>query len=215
MEIQNNIIKYNLKNVLFICGTACGGKTTMAKILAAKYGFCLYDMDKMYEQHRKIAEERYQPDTCYHMKNFHEQWTRSIEEQARWNINCMKEQTEMVLIDLMKMSRNQTVVADVLYSPVYTQNIVDYNQIVFLTVSKSVLRTQYFDRPEKRDFYEFVMVQPMADVYLNNIIKGLELTNDLEQQSMYQSDLKVIERKSEDSRDSLLQQIEVHFGLCK
>lgn len=156
MEIQNNIIKFNLKNVLFICGTACGGKTTMAKILAAKYGFYLYDMDKMYEQHRALAEERYQPDTCYHMKNFHIQWTRPIEEQARWNINCMKEQTEMVLIDLMKMSRNQTVVADVLYSPVYTRKIVDYNQIVFLTVNKSVLRTQYFDRPEKREFYEFV-----------------------------------------------------------
>lgn len=57
--------------------------------------------------------------------------------------------------------------------------------------------------------------QPMAAVYLNNIIKGLELTNDLEQLRMYQSDLKVIERKSEDTRDSLLQQIEAHFGLCK
>ena len=121
----------------------------------------------------------------------------------------------MVLIDLMKLSRDQTVVADVLYSPVYTQDIVDYNQIVFLTVNKSVLRTQYFDRPEKRDFYDFVKVQPMADVYFNNIIKGLELTNDFEQQRMYQSDLKVIERKSEDTRESLLQQIEVHFGLCK
>lgn len=215
MEIQNNIIKYNLKNVLFVCGTACGGKTTMSKLLTDKYGFYLYDMDKMYDKHRAIAQEQYQPDTCYHMQNFHEQWMRPVEEQARWNISSIKEQAEMVLIDLMNISRNHTVVADVLYSPVYTKEIIDYNQIVFLTVDKSVLRGQYFDRPEKRDFYEFVKVQPLADVYFNNIIKGLELTNDLEQQMMHQSGLKIIERKQNDTKDSLLKEIEAHFGLSK
>ena len=187
----------------------------MSKLLADKYGFYLYDMDKMYAQHKAIAEDRYQPDTCYHMKNFHEQWMRPVEEQARWNMNSIREQSEMVLVDLMSLSRNQTVVADVLYSPIYTQEILDYKQIVFLTVNKSVLRTQYFDRPEKRDFYEFVKAQPLADVYFDNILKGLELTNDLEQQMMQQSGMKIIERKPKDSSDSLLQKIEIHFGLCK
>jgi len=31
MEIQNNIIKFNLKNVLFICGTACGERPPWLK----------------------------------------------------------------------------------------------------------------------------------------------------------------------------------------
>lgn len=215
MEIQNNVIKYNLKNVLFVCGTACGGKTTMAKLLADKYGLYLYDMDKMYDDHRAIAEEQYQPDTCYHMKDFHEQWMRPVEEQARWNMNSIKEQTDMVLIDLMNISRNQKVVADVLYSPVYTKEILDYNQIVFLTVDKAVLRSQYFNRPEKRDFYEFVNEQPLKDTYFNNIIKGLELTNDLEQQMMRQSGLKIIERKENGTKEDLLKEIEAHFGLDK
>lgn len=215
MKFQDNIIKYNLKNVLFVCGNACGGKSTMSKLLADKYGFYLYDMDKMYAQHRAIAQEQYQPDICYHMQNFHEQWMRPVEEQARWNMSSIKEQTEMVLIDLMNISRNQTVVADVLYSPVYTKDIIDYNQIMFLTVDKSVLRGQYFDREDKRDFYEFVKEQPLADVYFNNIIKGLELTNDLEQQMMRQSGLRIVERKQNDTKDSLLKEIEAHFGLSK
>jgi type II secretory pathway predicted ATPase ExeA len=143
MEIQNNIIKYNLKNVLFICGTACGGKTTISKLLSEKHDLYLYDMDKMYDQHRTIADEKHQPDTCYHMKDFHEQWMRPVEEQARWNINSIKEQTEMVLLDLMKLSQNRKVVADVLYSPVYTQEIIDYNQIIFLTVDKKEIRNSY------------------------------------------------------------------------
>lgn len=131
MNIQDNIIKHNLKNVIFIGGTACGGKTTMAKLLAEKHHLYLYDMDKMYERHTSIASPKYQPDMCYHMKDFHAQWTRPTEEQARWNMGTLREQTEMVLVDLMALSRDQTVVADVLYSPVYTKEILDYRQIVF------------------------------------------------------------------------------------
>ncbi len=52
MKIEDNIIKHNLKNVLFICGTACAGKTTMSKLLAEKYNFYLYDMDKQYTEHK-------------------------------------------------------------------------------------------------------------------------------------------------------------------
>lgn len=213
MEIQNNIIKYNLKNVLFICGTACGGKTTMSKLLSEKHDLYLYDMDKMYDQHRTIADEKHQPDTCYHMKDFHEQWMRPVEEQARWNINSIKEQTEMVLLDLMKLSQNQKVVADVLYSPVYTQEIIDYNQIIFLTVNKNEIRNCYFNRPEKRDFYEFVKSKSLANIYFENIFQGLELTNELEQQMMKQSGFFVYERKKEDTKAELLKIVEKHFKL--
>jgi hypothetical protein len=213
MEIQNNIVKYNLKNVLFICGTACGGKTTMSKLLSEKHDLYLYDMDKMYDQHRAIADEKHQPDTCYHMKDFHEQWTRPVEEQARWNINSIKEQTEMVLLDLMKLSQNQKVVADVLYSPVYTQEIIDYNQIIFLTVDKKEIRNCYFNRPEKRDFYEFVKSKSLANIYFENIFQGLELTNELEQQLMKQSGFFVYERKKKDTKAELLKIIEKHFRL--
>lgn len=213
MNIQDNIVKHCLRNVLFVCGTACGGKTTMAKLIAEKYHFYLYDMDAMYETHRKIANEKDQPNMCYHMKNFHEQWMRPIEEQARWNMSSIHEQTEMVLVDLMLLSQNQKVVADVLYSPIYTKAILDYNQIVFLTAAKSELRTTYFNRPEKRDFYEFVKKQKLADTYFENIYKSLELTNDLEQEQMKASGLFMYERKNTDTLDTVLRMLEDHFRL--
>lgn len=213
MNIENNIIKYNLKNVLFISGTACGGKTTMAKLISEKYKLYLYDMDQMYPRHREIALEQYQPDMCYHMKNYHEQWTRPTQEQAHWNMNSLKEQTEMVIVDLMQLSQHQKVVADVLYSPVYTKEIVDYNQLAFLTVDKSVIRKQYFNRPEKRGFYEFVAKQPLSQVYFENIFAGLELTNTLEQQKMKESGLFMHCRTESDTPESLLKVLEEHFGL--
>lgn len=213
MEIKNNIIKHNLKNVIFVCGTACGGKTTMAKLIAEKHNLYLYDMDKMYEHHRKIADEANQPQMCYHMKDFHKQYTRSPQEMALWNMSSLQEQTEMVLIDLMTLSHNQTVVADVLYSPAYTKEILDYNQIVFLVVDKSIIRKTYFNRPEKRGFYEFVKKQKLSETYFENIFNGLELTNELEQDKMKKSGFFVYERKESDTQESVLKTLEKHFGL--
>ena len=45
MIFQDNVIKEYLKNVYFITGTPCGGKTTVSRALAEKYGFELFDVD--------------------------------------------------------------------------------------------------------------------------------------------------------------------------
>lgn len=43
MNISENILKYNLKNVFFLTGTACAGKTTMRHALAEKHGFVFFN----------------------------------------------------------------------------------------------------------------------------------------------------------------------------
>ncbi|MGN1346626.1 MAG: hypothetical protein ACI4V1_07550 [Eubacteriales bacterium] len=215
MNIQNNILKYHLRNVLFVCGNACGGKTTMSRLLAQKYGFPLYDMDEAYNRHRAIADELHQPDTCYHMTNFHEQWTRPPLEQAKWNLRAIAEQTEMVLVDLMQLAQDTTVVADVLFSPAYTREIVDDNHIVFLTVDRREIRNCYFNRPEKREFYEFVKKQPLAELYFENLFQNLEWTNDMEQEQMRKTGFFMLERRPESTTENTLKLLEDHFGLTK
>ena len=42
MILQNNILKYVLKNAYFINGTAYAGKSTMVKLLAEKYGILAF-----------------------------------------------------------------------------------------------------------------------------------------------------------------------------
>lgn len=61
MNIQSNIIKENLKNVLFVCGNACGGKTPMSEAPAEKYNLYLNDMYKMYDKRISLADKKYQP----------------------------------------------------------------------------------------------------------------------------------------------------------
>lgn len=100
----------------------------------------------------------------------------------------------MVLIDLTKLSQNQIVVADVFYSTAYKKEIINYNQIVLLTINEQEIRKGYFNRPEKRGFFEFVRQQEKADIYFENIFHRLELTNKLEQQMMKESGFLMLER---------------------
>lgn len=52
------------------------------------------------------------------MKDHRAQWTRPISEQARWSMETLNEHTEMVLVDLIRLSQHRKVVADVLYSSI-------------------------------------------------------------------------------------------------
>ena len=61
MKLQDNVLKAYLKNVLFISGTPCGGKTTISRKLAEKYGLPVYDIDQEFGRHRFLSSPDVQP----------------------------------------------------------------------------------------------------------------------------------------------------------
>ena len=64
MQISDNILREQLKNVYFLGGGGYGGKTTMSQLIAKKYGFRLYHQDDCYDAHAKIAAPEFQPSMC-------------------------------------------------------------------------------------------------------------------------------------------------------
>lgn len=61
MIFQDNVIKEYLKNVYFITGTPCGGKTTISRELGKRYNLLVYDIDEQFEKHQKISNPAFQP----------------------------------------------------------------------------------------------------------------------------------------------------------
>lgn len=215
MNIADNILKYHLRNVYFIGGNACGGKTTMSRLIAKKYGFYLYNEDEYYDMHRAIANENNQPAMCYQRVDFEKYLNRPVNEYAKWMHDTLREQSEMVLIDLVKLSENKNVVADVLFTPDYINGIVEKNHAIFLTTNYDLLRKVYFDRPEKKDFYNCVMSLSNPQKTLQNIYKSLEEANKRENDIIRNSEFKYIERNNQSSIENTLRLIEDHFGLSK
>lgn len=52
MEIKDNVLKEYLKNVYFVTGTPCGGKTTISRALGAKHNLPVYDVDEEFTMHQ-------------------------------------------------------------------------------------------------------------------------------------------------------------------
>ena len=82
MKLQDNVLKAYLKNVLFISGTPCGGKTTISRKLAEKYGLPVYDIDQEFGRHRFLSSPDVQP--CMN-KSFADADAFSV---GRWRTHC-------------------------------------------------------------------------------------------------------------------------------
>lgn len=218
MNIANNVLKENLKNVYFIGGTACAGKTTISRMLSKKYGFTLYEQDKQYDRHRAMANEIDQPAMCYPRNNDEEYkryFLRPVDEYAKWMSDSLHEQSHMVLMDLIKLAEKQVVVADVLFDSEDIKNIVDIDHVVFLTTDESLIRESYFNRPEKRDFYDYVASFDNPEIYLENIFVSLEIGNRNIRERIEKSDYFSIKREKSSTIEKTLNLAERHFGFIK
>ena len=112
MIFQNNIIKEYLKNVYFITGTPCGGKTTITRALGKKYGIPVYVIDDQFTIHQLKSDEEHQPCMNRQFKDADEFFGRSVEEYRDWLIGNSREQLDYVLLDLIKLSRDRIILCD-------------------------------------------------------------------------------------------------------
>jgi len=91
MIFQDNVIKEYLKNVYFITGTACGGKTTVSRELAKRHGFLVYDIDEQFAKHQKMSDSAHQPAMNRVFRDADEFFGRTVEEYRNWLIKNTRE----------------------------------------------------------------------------------------------------------------------------
>ena len=112
MIFQDNVIKEYLKNVYFITGTPCGGKTTVSRALGKKYGIQVYDIDEMFPSHQLLSNAEHQPAMNMTFTDADEFFGRSVEEYRNWLIANTREQLDFVVLDLIRLSKNAKVICD-------------------------------------------------------------------------------------------------------
>jgi len=171
MNIANNILKHSLKNVYFLTGTALAGKTTLSKALAEKHGFIRFDENYNNEPFKiweSICEEKYQPHKIARDKRHNKQekydWDAHFErpvseflaEQSKPNLN--DEFNEFVIIELIKLSQNTKVIADVCMPLELIIEISDYHRIACLLASPHLVTTaNYGARDDHKGYLEWIM----------------------------------------------------------
>ena len=156
MIFQDNIIKSYLENVYFMTGTPCGGKTTVSRALAEKHNIRIYDIDEMFPVHQKLSSEVFQPAMNKQFKDADEFFGRSVEEYKEWLETNAREQLDFVLLDLIRISKDEPVICDCHLTLEMAETITDPSRIVFMLREPKDLVDEYCNRPDHQDFSDYI-----------------------------------------------------------
>ncbi|RED52948.1 hypothetical protein [Cohnella lupini] len=221
MNIADNILKHHLQNVYVITGHACGGKTMASRYLADKYDLILLDWDEQFAMYQALVEPLYQPAMSKRPEftSWEEYFMRPPAEYSKWLDKTFREQTEMVIAHLLKLSGNaggKKIIVDGFFTVETLKKISNYNKVVFLLSSEEVVRSDYFNRDCKRDMYECIKGLRDPEAAFENVFQTMFYKVEEGEQEIRESGFKWFKRETlgTDPMDTI-RQIETHFGLRK
>ncbi len=222
MNIENNILKYYLRNVYFITGTAYAGKSTTVKMLAERYDMICCGENYHMDVTDKVADPSIQPDLCYmkQMKSWEEFVKRSPEEYARWIFGVADEVAGFEVAELISLSQKRKVIVDTNIPVELLRQISDYKHVAVMLSSQSMSVERFFDRDdsEKRFIRSVIEGCENSEEVMENYRAGLACINSKENYDRYANSgffTVVREENGGDTREEVCRVIAAHFGLEK
>ena len=220
MKIENNIIKYYLRNVYFITGTAYAGKSTTAKMLADRYDMVYCGENYHSAVSDIVATPDQQPDICFlnTMTDWKDFVTRTPEEYERWIYSVGKEAAEFEVAELISISQNRNVIVDTNIPVNILKEISDYNHVAVMLSPQSMSVDRFFDRsdPEKQFILNVIKSCEKSEEVMENYRQGLALINSQKHYDEYANSgfFSVVRQSIEkDTREEICDIIAKHFGL--
>jgi len=222
MNIANNIIKRSLQNVYFFVGTACGGKTTMCKALAEKYGFIHFSdnwNEPNWKEWESIIEEKYQPYSFNErkLKDWEAYFSRSVEEflaDKKRSQAAIMENIEFSIIELIKLSQNQKVLADIwIEDYAFLLEISERSRIACLLAPGDLIIRDYYQREDHIDFTNCIksLKDPEKKFETQNELFRIGAVNEAKNAEKY--NLFTIMRSEKSTVANTMQLLEAHFNL--
>ena len=222
MKIDNNIIKYYLKNVYFITGTAYAGKSTTVKMLAERYGMICCGENYHMSVSEIVATSATHPDLCYNrsLTDWRDFVTRSPEEYERWIYSVGREAAEFEIAELISLPRDKKVIVDTNIPLDLLREISDHDHVAVMLSPQSMSVERFFDRsdPEKQFLLNVIEGCDDPESVMKNYREGLARINSREHYNEYANSgffTVVREDNGVDTREEVCDIIAKHFGLLE
>lgn len=213
MIFQDNAVKEYLKNVYFVTGTPCGGKTTISRELARRHNLLVYDIDEQFEKHQKISDAAFQPAMNKNFKDADEFFGRTVDEYKKWSLDNTREQLDFVLLDLIRLSQNQIVLCDCHLTMEQAEQITEPSRIVFLIKEPSNIIDDYCNRPDHQGFSDFINSASNIEKAKETCNATLRSLNEKLYCDIKASGYFWIERTPQSTVDETADNVQRYFGL--
>ena len=201
------------RKIYWIGGSACAGKSTLARQLAEKYKLALYACDEHYEDHLQRITPEGQP-AMYRVSRmtFNEVFfTRDIAEQLRTYTECLREDLAYVLNDLAGLDDGPVVIEGnqllpSLVAPLLKQN----HQAVWVIPAEQFQREQY----SKREWIHGILqATGNPELSFSNWMQRDALFADRVKREAEERKLKVLEVDGSRTLEQNFTELECWFGL--
>ncbi len=213
MEIKNNCIKESLKNVYFVTGTPCGGKTTTSRVLAQRYGYPVYHADQAFSRHKAMSNPVDQPAMNQDFLNADAFFLRPYREYAHWLLQNAREQLDFIIMDLIRLSQHQPLFCDLNLTVEQVMEITEPQRVVFLIKNPDNLMEEYANRPDHQDFSQYLNSASNPQLAKANCNRALAYFNRERYDSIRSSSYFWLERKKDSTVENTVQLVAKHFGL--
>ncbi|MDD4142263.1 MAG: hypothetical protein PHR20_05680 [Bacteroidales bacterium] len=216
MNISENILKHNLKNVYFLTGTACSGKTTMCKALADKHGFIFFNSNHRTDDFiswAELCDIQYQKVSAQKTTDWEYFFNRPTKEYLEWLEQVGAEHLEYALIEIIKLAQTNTIITDLGISIDLLKQISSFDRIACLFTTPELVVRDFYERDDHKDIYECIMSLKNPQQSLENnkeVLKTscLQITDEILRSSLY-----CIKRDENSTVEKTLALLEKHFKL--
>jgi hypothetical protein len=133
--------------VLWLGGSACAGKTTAARALAAAYGLTLYSCDERFEEHRLRASPESHPG-FYRLMDLAPEalWAPPVATQVRDLLRFYEDELSMIVEDLREISGPVIAEGVGLLPALVVKHLVEPHQACWLIATPELRRRLYTQR---------------------------------------------------------------------
>ena len=143
------------RNVFFILGCPCAGKTTVAKILTQRFNMFLLSGDERRFDYYKHADKEKHKYMTMDASSF---WDWSLDEMVDWERGVISEQTPMIIEELNRLSKERDIVLfEGMMDIKYLLSVADRNHIVYLTVDREICEKDFFGRGDHNGMLTAIM----------------------------------------------------------
>lgn len=212
MIFQDNVIKEYLKNVYFITGTACAGKSTVSRELGKRHGLFVYDADERFASHRNMSDAAVQTAMNRTFRDADEFFGRTVEEYRNWLIGSSREHLDFVLLDLIRLSQDQKILCDCDLTVAQADLLTEPSRILFLIREPSRIMDDYCNRPDHQDFNRFLHSATDPEKAASVCRATLQSLHEPIYRDIKNSSYLWIERTDTSTIEDTLRKAEAHFG---
>lgn len=212
MILQDNVIKEYLKNVYFVTGTACGGKTTTVRALGKKYGIPAYVIDDQFTIHQLKSDSEHQPNMNREFRDADEFFGRSVEEYKNWLLGNSREQLDYIVLDLIRLSWDRIILCDLHNSLDDLIKMADPSHLAFLIKEPKEIVEEYANRPDHQGFCNFIHSATDYEKAKKNCNDTMYELNHDYYHFIKNSDFFWLDRAENRTVDEVVRLVEGHFG---